>query len=63
MKKLIVTFLLVISVLSMASGQFTKVGGGLTYGTGFHFNNVTTSPSEAELYRGPFAGIIPDRNL
>jgi len=63
MKKLIVTFLLMISVLTIVNAQFTKIGGGLTYGTGFHFNNVTTSPSEAELYRGPSAGIIPDRNL
>jgi opacity protein-like surface antigen len=58
MKKFIVTFLLIISVPSLANAQFTKIGGGLTYGTGFHFNNVTTPPYDAELHRGPFAGIF-----
>lgn len=58
MKKFIITFLFMISLLSMANAQFTKIGGGLTYGTGFHFNNVTTPSYEADLHRGPFAGIF-----
>ena len=39
MKKLIVTFALLISVLTMANGQFTKFGGGLGINSGFQFNN------------------------
>lgn len=39
MKKLILIFALMISVLSMANGQFTKIGGGLGINSGFHFNN------------------------
>jgi len=58
MKKLIVTFVLTAAIISMANGQFTKIGGGLTTGTGFHFNNVTTPDFEEELHRGPFVGIF-----
>ena len=57
MKKLIVTFLLMISVLSLVNAQFTKIGGGLTYGTGYHLNNHTEG-IDADLYRSPFAGIF-----
>jgi len=56
MKKLIITFLLLISLLCMANAQVTKIGGGLTYGSGFHFNNETGL--EADLLRSPFAGIF-----
>jgi len=58
MKKISIFFILVILAISVANGQFTKFGGGLTYGTGFHFNNVTTPQYEADLHRGPFAGIF-----
>lgn len=56
MKKLI--FLSLISVLNIyvASGQLTKIGGGLNYGTGFHYNNLK-SGSDADLYRSPLIGI------
>lgn len=57
MKKLITTILVMISVLSLGNAQFTKMGGGLTYGTGFHYNNET-SGFEADLHRSPFAGIF-----
>jgi outer membrane immunogenic protein len=57
MKKLVLTFLFVITSLSASNAQFTKVGGGLTYGTGFHYNNETTG-SFADLHRSPFAGIF-----
>jgi len=39
MKKLVVTLALMISVLTFASGQFTKIGGGLGFNSGFHFND------------------------
>jgi opacity protein-like surface antigen len=57
MKKLLLISLLIISVLSITNAQFTKIGGGLTYGTGFHFNNEKTG-FEADLHKGPFAGIF-----
>lgn len=57
MKKLSLTFLIIISVFSISNAQFTKVGGGLTYGTGFHFNNETIG-QEADLHKGPNLGIF-----
>jgi opacity protein-like surface antigen len=56
MKKRVIFIVLGMSVFSAAKGQFTKVGIGLNYGTGFHFNNET-SGSLADLYRSPFTGI------
>lgn len=58
MKKFTITSLLLISLLSISNAQFTKIGGGLVYGSGFQFNNVTTPSYEAELHKGPFAGIF-----
>ena len=57
MKKINIIFVLVLLTFSVANGQLTKFGGGLTYGTGFHFNNETTG-SEADLHRSPSAGIF-----
>jgi outer membrane immunogenic protein len=56
MRKITFTIAFIISGLSLVSGQFTKAGGGLTYGTGFHFNNENAG-FEADLHRSPFAGI------
>lgn len=56
MKKLVLTTLLIISVVTLTRAQFIKAGGGLTYGTGFHFNNEKTG-SEADLSKSPFTGI------
>ena len=42
MKKLIVIFLLVMSVFGVANGQFTKIGGGLAFSSGFYFHEQTT---------------------
>ena len=57
MKKHILMSLLMIYILSTGNAQFTKIGGGLTYGTGFHFNNETAG-FEADLHRSPSAGIF-----
>jgi len=57
MKKLIATSLFMISILFMANAQFTKIGGGMSYGTGFHYNNENTGIF-ADLNRSPFAGIF-----
>jgi opacity protein-like surface antigen len=39
MKKYLLTLILIISLLPVVSGQFTKFGGGLGFNSGFHFNN------------------------
>ncbi len=57
MKKIILTAVLIISIFSMTHAQFTKFGGGLTYGTGFQYNNTKTPESERILHRSPFLGI------
>jgi opacity protein-like surface antigen len=57
MKKLFIACIFLITALSSGKAQFTKVGGGLTYGSGFHFNNETTGVL-ADLHKSPFAGIF-----
>jgi opacity protein-like surface antigen len=57
MKTLVLIMLLIISMVSLTRAQFIKVGGGLTYGTGFHFNNEKTG-LEGDLQKSPFAGIF-----
>jgi hypothetical protein len=42
MKKVIVIFLLSISVIGVTNGQFTKIGGGLGLTSGFYFHEQTT---------------------
>ena len=51
------TTLIMISVLSVTSAQFIKAGGGLNWGTGFHFNNENTGLL-ADMHRSPIAGIF-----
>jgi hypothetical protein len=41
MKKISIFFILAIMTFSLASGQFTKIGGGLGYSTGFPFDLQT----------------------
>jgi hypothetical protein len=56
MKKLY--FLLLIAVINnnVTCGQSTKFGGGLTFGTGFHYNNESAG-IDADLYRAPLTGL------
>jgi opacity protein-like surface antigen len=56
MKKLYVLLSILVITFSLASGQLTKIGGGLNWGTGFHYINQT-SGTDQDLYRSPFAGI------
>jgi opacity protein-like surface antigen len=56
MKKFSLLLLILLLSLPAAKSQFTKAGGGLTFGTGFHFNNETGVL--ADLHRSPFAGIF-----
>lgn len=56
MKKLIPAVVLMILVISTGNAQFTRIGGGFNYGTGFHFNNETGILGD--LYKNPSAGIF-----
>jgi hypothetical protein len=49
MKKLIVTGLLIIIVLSIANGQETKLGGGFALSSGFPFNLQTYTANRSGL--------------
>jgi opacity protein-like surface antigen len=56
MKKAFFLLITLIFCISAANAQFTKLGGGLTYTTGYHYNNENTG-SFADLHRSPFLGI------
>lgn len=60
MKKYLFIILVALLALPEAKAQFTKIGAGVTYGTGFHFNNQTGLNSV--LFRSPFAGIFVTGN-
>ena len=57
MKKLVVTLLLMISVLSMANAQFTKIGGGLALSSGFPFHNMPWDYNKSGKIAVSFKGI------
>lgn len=56
MKKMLLLMLVAVMAFPALNAQFTKIGAGLTYGTGFHYDNTTGITSN--LYRSPFAGIF-----
>ncbi|MCX6325685.1 MAG: outer membrane beta-barrel protein [Bacteroidia bacterium] len=57
MKKLIFTSLLMISMLSIANGQFTKIGGGLALSSGFPFHNMPWEANKSGKIAISFKGI------
>jgi hypothetical protein len=57
MKKSLLIILLVIISFPAVNAQFTKIGGGVAYTTGFHYNNEK-SGFEADLHRSPFLGFF-----
>jgi hypothetical protein len=57
MKKLFIISLIIVSFIANTNAQFTKFGGGLTYGSGYHYNNENTG-SLADLHRSPYLGIF-----
>lgn len=57
MKKIIMTILLVISVISMTNAQFTKVGGGLALSSGFPFHNMPWDANKSGNIALTFKGI------
>lgn len=56
MKKTGLFIVMTIVTLAAANGQLARIGGGMTCGTGFHFNNEG-SGELAGLNRSPFIGI------
>lgn len=56
MKKICLLLSTLVITCNIAIGQLTKIGGGLNYGTGFHYINQS-SGTDLDLYRSPFAGI------
>jgi hypothetical protein len=56
MKKICILVSTLVIMSNITFGQLTKIGGGLNYGTGFHYINQT-SGADLDLYRSPFAGI------
>lgn len=57
MKKLIVMFLLMISVISLSNAQFTKLGGGLGLSSGFDFHEQTYEENKSGKIALSFKGI------
>jgi hypothetical protein len=47
MKKLFVTFLLIVSLLTMANGQFTNIGVGLALSSGFRFHEQSLTENKS----------------
>lgn len=56
MKKISIIAVVAIMSLTVAKGQFTKLGGGMNYGTGFKVNNETGIL--ADLHQSPHFGIF-----
>lgn len=56
LKKTTAFIIILVLTFTVARGQFTKIGGGLAYGTGFHFKNETAGVA-GDLLRSPLIGI------
>jgi opacity protein-like surface antigen len=57
MKKIVLTILIFISVLTLSNGQFTKVGGGLSFTSGFPFHNMPWDANKSSNLGLSFKGI------
>ncbi|MGD0583049.1 MAG: outer membrane beta-barrel protein [Bacteroidales bacterium] len=57
MKRILITILLVLESMAVINAQFTKIGGGVAYTTGFHFNNEKPI-QEADLFKSPVLGLF-----
>lgn len=57
MKKFFITFLLMVSVLSISNGQFTKIGGGLDLSSGFRFHQQTWEGNKSGIVAVSFKAI------
>jgi len=57
MKKSLFLLLLIAVMISTANGQFTKIGGGLAYGSGYYFNSIDFSGYRSPHLAVSFTGI------
>jgi hypothetical protein len=57
MKKLIITFLFMITALPASNAQFTMIGGGLDLSSGYHFDNVSYDFAKSGILAISFKGI------
>jgi hypothetical protein len=57
MKKFVITFLLIISILSLVNGQFTKIGAGLALSSGSNFSQATQNAGKTGFIGLSFKGI------
>jgi len=57
MKKALITFVLIAAFTSAVSGQFTKAGSGIVFGSGFHFNNESGTDHRSGLMGISLTGI------
>ena len=57
MKKLLLSVLIIVFTVSVINAQFTKIGGGAVFTTGYHFNNETTG-AFADNHRSPLLGMF-----
>jgi hypothetical protein len=57
MKKLFISLFIAVLTLPAVNAQFTKIGGGVAIGTGYHYNNSTETTYERILHRSPLIGI------
>jgi hypothetical protein len=56
MKKCFVTFLLIVSALTIANGQFTGIGGGLAMSSGFRFHEQILPENKSDFVGISFKG-------
>lgn len=56
MKKIFVTFLFMVSALSIANGQFTGIGGGLAMSSGFRFHEQALPVNKSDFVGISFKG-------
>jgi hypothetical protein len=57
MKKLILTFILMISLISLASAQFIRIGGGPALSSGFSFHNMDWDYNKSSKIAASFKSI------
>jgi hypothetical protein len=57
MKKMYVLFIILVATFSVINGQFTKVGGGLGYSTGFPFHDMPWNANKSGHFNVSLKGI------
>jgi Outer membrane protein beta-barrel domain len=63
MNKCFVTFLLIVSVVTVANGQFTGMGGGLSMSSGFQFHEQTMAVNKSSFVGISFKSICKISDL